>query len=109
MHISTDKWCKLDAKAKKVMFIGYEPGSKGFQLWDKHTCSINLSWDVTFNKSSFPFLSDQTRSSSTLTPTLIPAIMIPNQIAASQPHTPSSIPLHSSEDAIDNILDRFSV
>src|SRR5216684_607549 len=30
------------------MLVGYEPGSKGYQLWDKHTHSVKLSRDVTF-------------------------------------------------------------
>jgi hypothetical protein len=34
------KWCKLDVKATEVMFVRYEPGSKGYQLWDKNTCSV---------------------------------------------------------------------
>jgi hypothetical protein len=32
MHVPADKWRKLDAKALKVMFVGYESGSKGYQL-----------------------------------------------------------------------------
>ena len=54
MHVPTDKHCKLDAKAIEVMLVGYEPGSKGYQLWDKNTHSIHLSRDVTFDESSFP-------------------------------------------------------
>ena len=32
MHVPTDKCCKLDVKAIEVMLVGYEPGSKGYQL-----------------------------------------------------------------------------
>src|SRR5712672_2871779 len=43
MHIPADKRRKLDAKAIEVTLVGYEPGSKGYRLWDKHTHSIKLS------------------------------------------------------------------
>jgi len=56
MHVPADKHCKLDAKAIEVTFIEYEPGSKGYRLWDKRTRSVHLSRDVTFDKSSFPSL-----------------------------------------------------
>ena len=32
MHVPADKWRKLDAKAVEVTFVGYELGSKGYQL-----------------------------------------------------------------------------
>jgi len=54
MHVPADKQRKLDAKATLVTFVGYEPDSKGYQLWDKNTRSVHLSRDVTFNESSFP-------------------------------------------------------
>ena len=80
MHIPADKRRKLDAKAIEVTFIGYEPGSKGYRLWDKHTHSIHLSWDVTFDKSSFPHLSSEDQSPHT-PQIILPAIVIPNPIA----------------------------
>ena len=63
MYVPADKWHKLDAKAVEVMFVGYEPGSKGYQLWDKNTHSVHLSVDVTFDENSF--LSRSTETSST--------------------------------------------
>ena len=54
MHVPADKHHKLDTKAIEVMLVGYEPSSKGYQLWDKNTHSVQLSRDVTFDKSSFP-------------------------------------------------------
>ena len=35
------------------MLVRYELGAKGYQLWDKHTCSIKLSRDVMFDESVF--------------------------------------------------------
>src|SRR5260370_29863552 len=54
MHVPSDKRRKLDAKAIEVTLVRYEPGSKGYQLWDKHTRSVKLSRDVTFDQSHFP-------------------------------------------------------
>ena len=108
MHIPADKCRKLDAKATEVTFIGYESGSKGYRLWNRRTRSVHLSRDVTFDESSFPSLADQDRSSSTPTPILIPVVAIPNPIAKPQDRAPSPTSSHSSEDAVDNILDRFS-
>jgi len=54
MHVPSDKRCKLDAKAVKVTLVGYEPGSKGYRLWDRHAHSLRLSRDVTFDESVFP-------------------------------------------------------
>ena len=37
-----------------MIFIGYEPGSKGYQFWDAaHQC-IEISHDVKFNDTLFP-------------------------------------------------------
>ena len=37
------------------MLVEYEPGSKGYQLWNSTTRSIVLSCDMTFDEQSFPF------------------------------------------------------
>ena len=55
MHVPGDKRRKLDAKASEVVLVGYEPGAKGYRLWDRHTHSLRLSRDVTFDESVFPF------------------------------------------------------
>ena len=41
-----------------MTFIGYEPGSKGYQFWDKDSRSVLISRDVKFNKSKFPYRKD---------------------------------------------------
>src|SRR6267142_224944 len=86
MHVPADKWCKLDAKAALVTFVGYKPGSKGYQLWDKNTCSIHLSRDVTFNESSFP-ARDKETSPAPMSQTIIPfypVYTVPNMPAVPQ-------------------------
>ena len=80
MHVPADKHRKLDAKAIEVMFIGYKPRSKGYRLWDKCTHSVQLSRDVTFDKSSLPSSSgNEPHPESTLP--LILAITVPNTTA----------------------------
>ena len=86
MHVPADKWCKLDAKATEVTFVRYELGSKGYQLWDKNTCSVHLSRDVTFDESSFPAKSNETSSAPT-SQTISPfntVDAVPNQPAMPQ-------------------------
>ena len=54
MHVPADKHRKLDVKALPVVLVGYEPNSKGYRLWDKNTCSVHLSRDVTLTRAAFP-------------------------------------------------------
>ena len=37
-----------------MIFIGYEPGSKGYQFWDAAHQRIEISHDVKFNETLFP-------------------------------------------------------
>ena len=37
-----------------MIFIGYEPGSKGYQFWDAAHQHIEISHDVKFNETLFP-------------------------------------------------------
>src|SRR5882762_8478461 len=45
---------KFESQSLEMIFVGYEPNSKGYRLWDKHTRTIKVSTDVAFDKSSFP-------------------------------------------------------
>ena len=45
---------KLDKKAVEMIFVGYEPGTKGYKFWNPATRSIVVSRDVTFDEESFP-------------------------------------------------------
>jgi hypothetical protein len=108
MHVPADKRRKLDAKAIEVTLVGYEPGSKGYRLWDKHTRSVKLSRDVTFDESCFP----SQQGSETPLPTspipipFFPATAAPNT-AARPPimRAPSPVPSTDSEEDVKNILD----
>ncbi|KAI9165880.1 hypothetical protein LWI28_022237 [Acer negundo] len=43
---------KLDPRAKKVVFVGFSEGVKGFRLWNSESKKIILSRDVTFDESA---------------------------------------------------------
>src|SRR6267142_3280787 len=106
MHVPADKRRKLDAKAVQVTFVGYEPGSKGYRLWDKNTHSIHLSRDVTFNKSSFPSRDKET-SPAPMSQTIIPfypVYAVPNTPAMPHPQAPSPALTEGSKDDIKDIL-----
>ena len=106
MHVPADKRCKLDAKATKVTFVGYELGSKGYRLWDKNTCFIHLSRDVTFDESSFPARSNETSSaptSQTISP-FYPVYAVSNPPAMPPPRATSPALTEGSEDDIEDML-----
>jgi len=106
MHVPADKWHKLDAKATLVTFVRYEPGSKGYQLWDKNTCSVHLSRDVTFDESSFPARDKETSptfTSQTIIP-FYPVYAEPNTPTVPQMQAPSPFLTEGSEDDVEDIL-----
>ena len=47
-----------------MIFIGYEPGSKGYQFWDTAHQHIEISRDVKFNETLFP-VKEATKSQAT--------------------------------------------
>jgi hypothetical protein len=105
MHVPTDKRHKLDAKATEVTFIRYEPGSNGYRLWDRHTRSVHLSRDVTFDESSFPSKAgNEPRPAHTIT--TAPAIAIHKPIAKIQARAPSPAPSDSSEEEVKDLIDQ---
>src|ERR1700761_4678577 len=57
-HVPEHNRRKLDPKSKEVVFVGYEPNTKGYTLWDRHSRSFVISRDVTFDEESFPSRSD---------------------------------------------------
>ena len=113
MHVPADKCWKLDAKALPVILVGYEPNSKGYRLWDKNTCSIHLSRDVTFNESSFPAKTAETELTHIGAPAPSP-VPLPFYPAIAATHMPAVPPLpHAAsptsssedEDQVDDLLE----
>ncbi|KAL2653778.1 hypothetical protein R1flu_021906 [Riccia fluitans] len=49
-HTPRENRTKLDPKAKKWYFIGYQQGVKGYRLWDPVDCKLIVNRDVSFNE-----------------------------------------------------------
>ena len=54
VHILKKRRHKLKPKSREMIFIGYKPGSKGYQFWDAAHHRIEISHDVKFNETQFP-------------------------------------------------------
>jgi len=54
VHVLKIKRKKLDPKSKEMIFVGYEPGSKGYQFGTPRTDASKISRDVKFDESKFP-------------------------------------------------------
>ena len=53
VHILKKRRHKLEPKSQEMIFVGYEPGSKGYQFWDAAHHHIEISHDVKFNETLF--------------------------------------------------------
>ena len=54
VHILKKRRHKLQPKSRAMIFIGYEPGSKGYQFWDAAHQHFEISRDVKFKETRFP-------------------------------------------------------
>ena len=54
VHILKKRRHKLQPKSRAMTFIGYEPGSKGYQFWDAAHQRFEISHDVKFKETRFP-------------------------------------------------------
>jgi hypothetical protein len=45
----------MESHSSILVFIGYEPFSKGYRLWNQSSWTIVISTNITFNESKFPF------------------------------------------------------
>ena len=54
VHILKKRRHKLQPKSRAMIFIGYEPGSKGYQFWDIAHQHFEISRDVKFEETCFP-------------------------------------------------------
>src|SRR5712671_1022972 len=101
VHVHKDDWKKLDPKAIEAVLIGYEPGSKGYRLWDKHTRSVKLSRDVKFDKDQFPSCKSietclQDANASKESPNLISLILVPVDTSTTPPACAQTPPATST-------------
>ena len=54
VHILKKRRHKLEPKSRKMIFVGYELGSKGYQFWDAAHRRFEISRDVKFDETLFP-------------------------------------------------------
>ena len=52
-HVPKDERRKIDSKAKKVIFLGYGDGIKGYRLYDTEKQRVFYSRDVIFTETKF--------------------------------------------------------
>lgn len=50
VHINKEKRSKLDAKAEKLIFVGYDHTTKGFRCVHQKTGKLTISRDVIFHE-----------------------------------------------------------
>ena len=62
VHVPNSKRRKLDAKARKAIFVGYPPGVKGYKLYDLEKKSFVVSRDVTFFEQNFDHFEEEIKS-----------------------------------------------
>jgi hypothetical protein len=92
-HVPDHNRRKLDPKSREAVFVGYEPLTKGYKLWDKHSRTFISSRDVTFDEVSFPSQSDLGRQTPLIpiSPSSMPAggvINIPAEVTTGAPSQP---------------------
>ena len=54
VHILKKRRHKLQPKSRAMIFVGYKPGSKGYQFWDAAHQHFEISHDVKFKETQFP-------------------------------------------------------
>ena len=54
VHIPKDQRTKWKPNSVPMIFVGYEPGSKAYRLWDPASRSIKVSATVRFDESELP-------------------------------------------------------
>jgi len=50
--VNTPHQKKLDDRSRRMVFVGYEPGSKAYRVYDPSTRCVHISRDVVFDKAA---------------------------------------------------------
>lgn len=78
----------LTQGARKCVFLGFKPGTKGFQLYDLNSREVFVSRDTLFYEDVFPFLHRSHQSPSSLPISDIGPAPSPNNTPIPQPAPP---------------------
>ena len=52
MKVTTPNLKKLDDRSRRTIFVGYEPGSKAYQVYDTVTQRVHISRDLVFEEAA---------------------------------------------------------
>ena len=50
MKVTTPNLKKLDDRSRRTIFVGYEPGSKAYRVYDPVTRRVHVSYDLVFEE-----------------------------------------------------------
>ena len=96
VHIPECQRKKLDAKSRKLIFVGYPEGVKGYKLYNPESCSFVRSRDVIFSERKFyDFKNKQFRECSELQEV--------KEVSVEFEHGPTPVIENDEEEAEDDI------
>jgi hypothetical protein len=52
MKITAPNQRKLDDRSRRTIFVGYEPGSKAYRVFDPKARRVHISRDVVFDEAA---------------------------------------------------------
>ena len=90
VHISDEKWKKLDPKSHKCIFIGYSEDSKASRLFDPSMQGFIISIDVQFHEISHPPESVEPHVTLDLPPSTVTPVTVTPITVTTVSNSPSS-------------------
>lgn len=81
---------KFEPRASRGVFIGYSPGQKGYKLYNLDSKQVEVSRDVKFCESIFPFLNSNTATTDNSTVDIVLPMVLkddsPLRLSLNTPH-----------------------